>query len=292
MIRGRPIEDLTAQGFHYITAITKPQIESLLARGVLTMSLFDQELVEVLPDDGPRYIMRRNPIRAMEMGTARQEKLQAVQRQVDRQNQYLQEHSKASVQVATGKITTLCRNRRLDAWVQVTAQERVLTLTVDQSALTEQQKLDGCYVLKTDLTQPQADAQSVHARYKDLALVEWAFRTSKTVQLEMRPVHVRLASRTRGHALVIMLAYKIVQELARRWQAIDATVQEGLDELKTLCTTQMVMKGKPLCNCIPQPRASVQRLLERAEVILPRALPHRGVHVATRKKLHERRKTR
>ncbi|EQD52879.1 hypothetical protein B1A_12573, partial [mine drainage metagenome] len=90
---------------------------------------------------------------------------------------------------------------------------------VDQSALAEQQKLDGCYVLKTDLTQPQADAQSVHARYKDLALVEWAFRTSKTVQLEMRPVHVRLASRTRGHALVIMLAYKIVQELARRWQA-------------------------------------------------------------------------
>ena len=292
MIRGRPIEDLTTHGFHYITAITKPQIESLLARGVLTMSLFDQELAEVLPDDGPRYIMRRNPIRAMEMGTARQDKLQAVQRQVDRQNQYLQEHSKASVQVATNKITALCRKRRLDAWVQVTAQERVLTLTVDQSALAEQQKLDGCYVLKTDLAQPQADAQSVHARYKDLALVEWAFRTSKTVQLEMRPVHVRLASRTRGHALVIMLAYKIVQELARRWQTIDATVQEGLDELKTLCTTQLAVKGKPLCNCIPQPRESVQRLLEQAEVILPRALPHRGIHVATRKKLPTRRKER
>ncbi|EQD74323.1 transposase IS4 family protein, partial [mine drainage metagenome] len=105
MIRGRPIEDLVTQGFHYITAITKPQIESLLARGVLTMSLFDQELAEVLPDDGPRYIMRRNPIRAMEMGTSRQEKLQAVQRQVDRQNKYLQEHPKANVQVAVGKIT-------------------------------------------------------------------------------------------------------------------------------------------------------------------------------------------
>ena len=89
-----------------------------------------------------------------------------------------------------------------------------------------------------------------------------------------------------------MNGYKIVQELARRWQAIDATVQEGLDELKTLCTTQMVMKGKPLCNCIPQPRASVQRLLELAEVILPRALPHRGVNVATRKKLPSRRKQR
>ena len=292
MIRGRQIEDLTTQGFHYITAITKPQIESLLARGVLTMSLFDQELAEVVPDDGPRYVMRRNPIRAAEMGESRQNKLGSVQRQVDRQNKYLQEHSKARVQVAVDKIVTQCRKLRLDAWVQVTVRERVLALSIDQSALAEQQKLDGCYVLKTDLAQTQADAQHVHARYKDLALVEWAFRTSKTMQLEMRPVHVRLASRTRGHALVIMLAYKIVQELARRWQAIDATVQEGLDELKTLCMMQMVIKGKPLCHCIPQPRESVQKYLEKAQVVLPAALPHRGVHVATRKKLPSRRKTR
>ena len=226
------------------------------------------------------------------MGESRQNKLGSVQRQVDRQNKYLQEHSKARVQVAVDKIVTQCRKLRLDAWVQVTVRERVLALSIDQSALAEQQKLDGCYVLKTDLAQTQADAQHVHARYKDLALVEWAFRTSKTMQLEMRPVHVRLASRTRGHALVIMLAYKIVQELARRWQAIDATVQEGLDELKTLCMMQMVIKGKPLCHCIPQPRESVQKYLEKAQVVLPAALPHRGVHVATRKKLPSRRKTR
>ena len=134
--------------------------------------------------------------------------------------------------------------------------------------------------------------RGVHARYKDLALVEWAFRTSKTMQLEMRPVHVRLASRTRGHALVIMLSYKIVQELARRWQDLDATVQEGLDELKTLCMMQMVINGKPMCHCLPQPRASVHKFLEKAQVVLPAALPHRGVQVATRKKLQLRRKTR
>ena len=292
MIRGRQIEDLTTHGFHYITAITKPQIESLLARGVLTMSLFDQELAEVIPDDGPRYIMRRNPIRAAEMGTSRQDKLRSVQRQIDRQNKYLQEHPKARVQVAVDKIVAQCRKLRLDAWVQVAVQERALALTIDESALAEQQKLDGCYVLKTDLTQPQLNAQGVHARYKDLALVEWAFRTSKTMELEMRPVHVRLASRTRGHALVIMLSYKIVQELARRWRDLDATVQEGLDELKTLCMTELLIQGKPLCNCIPKPRASVQKFLEKAQVVLPAALPHRGVKVATRKKLQPRRKTR
>ena len=292
MIRGRQIEDLTTQGFHYITAITKPQIESLLARGVLTMSLFDQELAEVVPDDGPRYILRRNPIRAAEMGTSRQDKLRSVQRQVDRQNTYLQEHSKARVQVAVDKIVAQCRKLRLDAWVQVTVRERVLALTIDESALAEQQKLDGCYVLKTDLTPPQLNAQDVHARYKDLALVEWAFRTSKTMELEMRPVPMRLASRTRGHALVIMLSYKIVKELALRWRDLDATVQEGLDELKTLCATELRFHGKPLCNSIPQPRASVQRFLEKAQVVLPEALPHRGVIVATRKKLQSRRKTR
>ena len=292
MIRGWQIEDLAQQGFHYITAITKPQIESLLANGVLAMSLFDQELAEVLSDDGPRYIVRRNPIRAAEMGESRQDKLRAVQRQVQRQNTYLQEHPKAKASVALGRIVTRCRKLRLDAWVQVTEQGRVLTITIDQSALAEQQKLDGCYVLKTDLTTSQLNAQGVHARYKDLALVEWAFRTSKTVELEMRPVHVRLARRARGHALVIMLAYKIVQELARRWQSIDATVPEGLNELKTLCMMELRIHGKSLCHCIPKPRASVQKFLEKAQVVLPEALPNRGVKVATRKKLPPRRKSR
>ncbi len=122
------------------------------------------------------------------------------------------------------------------------------------------------------------------------------------MQLQMRPVQARLASRTRGHAVVIMRSYKIVQvaeggdstrrELARRWQDLDATVQEGLDELKTLCMMQMVINGKPMCHCLPQPRASVHKFLEKAQVVLPAALPHRGVQVATRKKLQLRRKTR
>ena len=114
--------------------------KSLLARGVLNRSLFDQDLAEVVSDDDPRYILRHNPIRAAEMGESRQNKLGSVQRQVDRQNKYLQEHAKAHVQVAVDKIVTQCRKLRLDAWVQVTVQERVLALTIDESALAEQQK--------------------------------------------------------------------------------------------------------------------------------------------------------
>src|SRR6266566_3519276 len=64
MIKGQQIEDLVQYGFHYITAITKPQIDKLLRQGTFQMDLFDQELAEVLADEGIRYVLRRNPVRA------------------------------------------------------------------------------------------------------------------------------------------------------------------------------------------------------------------------------------
>ena len=162
----------------------------------------------------------------------------------------------------------------------------------DEAALAEAAKLDGCYVLKTDLERSMADAECVHGRYKDLAQVEWAFRTSKTVELELRPIHVRLASRTRGHVFIVTLAYRIARELARRWSALDTTVQEGIDELKTLCATEILQNGRVLCCQLPQPRPSVRQLLESARVKLPKALPSKGVRVTTKRKLPTRRKER
>ena len=88
-----------------------------------------------------------------------------------------------------------------------------------------------------------------------------------------------------------MLAYRIVRELADRWSSLDLTVQEGLDELATLCSTQIYNRDRILCQQIPEPRPSVKRLLEAAGVRLPSALPHNGVIVTTKKKLPERRKT-
>ncbi len=130
----------------------------------------------------------------------------------------------------------------------------------------------------------------MHARYKDLAKVEWAFRTSKTVELEMRPIHVRLEGRTIGHAFIVMMAYRIVQELRSRWQNINLTVTEGINELAQVCAIEMKVKGKPFCKKIPEPRRSIKKLLEAAQVRLPEALPSTGKKVATRKKLTERRK--
>jgi hypothetical protein len=290
MLKSAQVETLSSHGFHYITAITKPQINAMLKRGGIQMSLFDQELAEVEADDGIRYILRRNPLRAEEVAASRRSKTHSVERVMAKQNTYLCEHPRAHVDVAVRNVRLLCKKLNISSWLNVSASERKITLTHDRAALEEAAKLDGCYVLKTDLLKNAASKDTVHARYKDLSLVEWAFRTSKTVELEMRPINVRLASRTRGHALVVMLAYRIVQELSQRWSRLDLTVQEGIDELSQLCATEMGIRGKAGCNKIPEPREEVQELLESADVRLPEVLPCSGIRVATRKKLPENRK--
>jgi len=289
MLKSAQIEDLVSRGFHYITAITKPQIEALLSAGTFQPALFDQELAEIEADDGVRYILRRNPLRAEEVRASRRDKLQSLRREVRKQKEYLTLHTLARVDVALRKINERRVKLKIDKWVTVSASERSLSLDMDDQALAEVEKLDGCYVLKTDLGKGLADKETVHARYKDLALVERAFRTSKTVELEMRPIHVRLATRTRGHALVVMLGYVIVQELSRRWCEINLTVEEGIKQLTTLCATELHVNGQPRCSRIPEPRESIQELLAAAEVRLPDALACKGIKVATRKKLPENR---
>ena len=291
MIKNKQVEDLTEYGFHYITAITKPQIESLLDQGVIQMTLFDQPLAEIKADKGIRYILRRNPERAIEIRQSRDSKLTSLRQMLKKQNEYLVEHTRASIAVALRKLSDRCEKLKVSKWVKAMASDRKVSLATDQEALTEIEKLDGCYVLKTDLNKKAADKETIHSRYKDLAQVEWAFRTSKTVHLEMRPVNVRLASRTRGHVFVVMLAYRIVQELADRWNQINLTVEEGVHELTTLCATEVLVEGEPRCNKIPQPRPSVEQLLKAASVCLPEVLPCKGIRVASRKKLHENRLT-
>ena len=129
----------------------------------------------------------------------------------------------------------------------------------------------------------------MHERYKSLSEVEQAFRRGKTIELEMRPVHVRKEERTRGHFLVVMLAYQLMKELGRRWARLDLTVEEGLKRLNTYCAIEVAA----VLSVRPEPRADVKELLDAARVALPAQLPpSASPKVATRKKLPDRRPSR
>ena len=288
MIKMPQIENLP-QGFHYITAITKPQIRSLLAKGIIQLGLFDQDIAEVA-HKGLRYILRRNPVRVEEIRTNRMAKLASLEALVREKNGYLREHAKANVATALRDVGKKMNQLKIAPWLHVSAAERTLRLEIDEEALKETSLLDGCYVIKTDLPREAATTQIIHDRYKDLAMVEQAFRSCKTDFLEVRPVYVQREKSTRGHVLVVMLAYMIVRALREAWAPLDVTVEEGLRHLSTLCSIEMTVKNHPSCLKIPRPRETSRPLLKALGVSMPLALPHREVRVVTRKKLTENRK--
>ena len=285
MIKGQQIEDLAQQGLHYITAITKPQMEKLLQQGTLQMDLFDQELAEVLTDEGIRYVLRRNPVRAQEVRATRHAKLAKLQAQVAKYNQYLTDPPRANAQGALQKLVACAQKLRIADWVELTVEERSLTLTVKASVQQDEAKLDGCYVLKTDLRPQQAKKELVHDRYKDLAAVEHAFRTCKTAHLEVRPIFLRRAARTRAQAFVVMRAYQIIQYLTACWSSLDLTVEEGLHALATLCLVEVSPQNAASYHCVPTPRDAIAHLLRNADITLPKAFVLSGTRVSTKKKL-------
>jgi hypothetical protein len=290
MIRGPQIKALQEEGFHFITAITKPQIEALLTAGVLQMTLFDALLAEVTTTDGQRYILRRNPQRAQEIAASRASKYATLNTATVTANTYLETHPRANPATQLKNLQSRAAKLRISGWTTFDLEGRTITVGQDLEALAEAAKLDGCYVVKTDLPQSAAAKDIVHDRYKDLARVEWAFRESKTVQLEMRPVNVRLETRTRGHAFVVMLAYSIIYTLASLWRDLDLTIQEGLDQLATLCLTEILIPNTPVSYQLPAPRDSVRQLLDAAHVRLPAKIAPKPSRVATRAKLPDRRK--
>ncbi len=290
MIKAPQRAEIGAAGFHYITAITKAQIDALIAAGVLQMDLFEETLAEVEGLDGERYVLRRNPARAEELAASRADKLKTLRAAAEAADAYLNEHPKAAAKTQLARLKDRAHTLGLDKFVQLAEQERRVFVAVDEAALTEAARLDGCYALRTDLPKTVVAKEIVHARYKDLAQVEWAFRDSKTVQLEMRPVYLRDENRTRGHALVVMLAYLMTQALRQRWRDIDLTVQEGLDRLASLCLIEVIIGGRAAYHRVPTPRDDVRRLFEAADVAVPAALPLAPARVATKQNLPQRRK--
>ena len=288
MIKSAQIRDLSEEKYHYITALTKPEIETLLKNDVVQIDLFDETVCEV-ELKGVRYIYRRNPVRVMEIRENRQSKLRKLQSLCAQKVKYLAEHPKAKVNVAKRLIEEKAEKLKINTWVSVNTQGRNLSPVNKDTELEQQEKLDGCYIIKTDLSAETASKQTVHDRYKSLAEVEWAFRTMKTTLLHIRGIFVRKANRTRAHVFTIMLAYLIAYQLRRLWKKIEFTVEEGVDELSSLCATEVLI-GDVSIQTVPAPRELSELLLKEANVTLPDAIPCRKVKVFTRKKLVEERR--
>lgn len=287
MIKGPQIKKLP-ENFHYITSLTKPQMMKLLKDNKIQLSCFGNDIVEVADKD-IRYMLRRNPVRQQEIQENREEKLLSIKKLILSENEYLKIHPRASPATAVKRVLGKIKKLKINKWVKCNEGGRKIAIILDEVALAEESKLDGCYAIKTDVPEDSlgGTSQNIHDRYKDLSKVEYAFRSMKTGHLELRPHYVRKACRTEGHVFVVMLAYKLIRYLRQAWAHLNVTVEEGIHILSLICV--MHMKGVKDTAFIPQPKELAHNLLDVLDVKLPSIVAMKGILVATRKKLQSER---
>jgi len=197
-------------GMAWITCLRAPAIKKLADDdGPLQMSLFDeQDLAEITHPDypGERLIACRNPALAAERARKRADLLAATETLL----------AKVEDQVTAGRITDpdkigVRAGKVIDRYK--VAKHFILDIGPgsfswqrNQASIDAEAALDGIYVLRTPVPVSQLGTAAAVTAYKNLSRVERDFRTMKTADLDLRPIHHRLEDRVRGHVLICMLA--------------------------------------------------------------------------------------
>jgi hypothetical protein len=267
MITDQQAEDLARQGFHYINTMTRAQLKDFLDDGSVRLGM-SGGIKDTVIDKEKRCIFLQDPAQTSKVWTNFENKRLSLEQEVVEQNSYLMEHPRANVQVALKKIQKSCNKNKLSGWIVPIAEKREILLKIDRSAMKHIAQLEASSGLETDLKKKILSKEKIQARFNDLELINWAFITGNSTGLEKRYVFERTENRSPGYLLVVMLAYRIIKELAQRWRSIGVTVENGLKELDTFCSTEMVVDGRPMLNKIPKPRKSVEKLLDAAGVSL------------------------
>jgi hypothetical protein len=231
MIKALGQAALGEANFRYVTALTDPQVRKLLQAGVLQLGLFEDQPAEVTVGN-QRYVLRCNPHTQARERARRTDQWTRVRQWIEARNQVVEKQPRCAPASSLRGAQTRVQKYRLGGWVSVRLAGRQVVWTADAAARDKEAQLDGCYVVVSDLPVAAAGTQAVHDRYLDLTRVERDFRTLKTGLLEIRPVFLRKADRTRGHALVSLLALKLARALERRVAPLGLTVDDAVERLK------------------------------------------------------------
>jgi hypothetical protein len=214
-------------GFGWVTALRAPAIAALAAAdGPLQMSLFDQaNLAEITHPDypGERLVACRNPALAAERARKRLALLDATDVELSKivaavAAGRLGDAGKIGIRV--GKVVgryKMAKHYLLD----ITDDQFAFTRNTDQ--ITAEAALDGIYVIRTTIGPEQMDPAKVVATYKSLARVERDFRSIKSIDLDLRPIHHWTEPRVRAHVFICMLASYLTWHLRQAWAPLTFT---------------------------------------------------------------------
>jgi len=207
-------QDLGPGGIDWISALRAPQIRKLVEERDLQLSLFDKrDLAEIKSADFPneRLVACRNPLlleerrrKRNEMLAATEKKLERIRQAVHRPKRPLRGQDKIGMRVGLAMART-----KMGKHFKVEFADDSFHFERKLASIEEEAALDGIYVIRTSLPKQEIDTAGVVRAYKQLANVERAFRSIKTIDLKIRPVFHYTADRVRSHVFLCMLAYYV-----------------------------------------------------------------------------------
>jgi transposase len=203
-----------APGIEWITALRAPAIKKLASDGVLQLSLFDsRDLAEITHPDfpGERLIACFNPLLAEERARKRPELLAATEKELEKiavatRRKKRPLRGKQNIGLRVGKVLN---RHKMGKHFQIEIQDDSFSYQRKQANIEKEKSLDGIYVIRTNVPPEVFSSEQAVRNYKSLSGVERAFRSLKTVDLHVRPIHHREPDRVRAHIFLCMLAYYV-----------------------------------------------------------------------------------
>jgi transposase len=224
MISHKSIGQLREEkGVGWITALKSVSIRTLLKQGHLQLDLFDERnLFELTHPDypGERLIACRNLQLASLRAHKREDMLAATERNLHKvQSSVAAGRLKGqdAIGVRVGKVVD---QYKMAKHFELDIEERSFVFRRKQDGIAAEAALDGLYIIRTSVPAERMDAAECVRRYKSLAQVERAFRSLKTIDLKVRPIHHRLADRVRAHLFLCMLAYYVEWHMREAWREL------------------------------------------------------------------------
>jgi transposase len=212
-------------GLGWLSALRSDGIRKLMDKGRLERSLFDeQNLAEIRSPDfpGERLVACYNPILAERrqrkrevLLSATEAKLQRIAREVGRRTK--KPLKKEEIGLKVGRVLN---KYKVGKHFHLTIKDNILKWERKQQAIEKETGLDGIYVIRTSESAKKLSAENAVRGYKRLADVEQAFRSLKSLELLVRPIHHRLENRVKAHVFVCLLAYYVQWHLKHAWSAL------------------------------------------------------------------------
>ena len=224
MISDTQITGLRGQaGVDWITALKTGALRALVAGGHLQLGLFDERNLFELRSPafpGERLVACRNPELAKLRAHKRQDLLAATDKELAKVQRLVARgrlQGRADIGVRVGKVIN---TYKVAKHIHLEIHDDRLDVSRKAAQIAAEAALDGVYVIRTSVPPERLDAADTVRSYKQLSVVERAFRSLKTLDLKVRPIYHRLEDRVRAHIFLCLLAYYVEWHMREAWRPL------------------------------------------------------------------------